>query len=66
MNSTIQRNDDTGDFKVVPNPEYVPAPYKAAMATFYKGEWHEWIETDPTAPMIPPQFRNTENNSPPQ
>ena len=107
MNSSIQRSDDTGDFKVInesfvmpsdvyealrklsgktyclpiiykrqvedsstsniPNPDYVPAPFRALMGTSWNGDWYEWIETDPTAPMITPQFRNPpENNSPQQ
>jgi len=48
--------EDAGDVNVV-NPDYVKAPYKAKVGAMWEGQWYTWEETDPTAPLIPPQFR---------
>jgi len=53
MTSEIKRNPETGDFTVVNS-----APFRALRGML----WYEWVETDPDAPMVPPEFRNEHTN----
>ena len=57
MTSEIKRNPDTGDFTVVN-----PAPFRALRGMLWNGQWYEWVETDPNAPMVPPEFRDEHTN----